>query len=1523
MTLAEPSQNSKHNWPAFWAAIEGNACSPTMVWNDDTRRELVTKLKQEGHSFDQRRKKKGDAEWDWQSYEIQYASLSNQLLIGKYYVRLLIPALRGDTCSVEEPLAYLLDLYNHAVVEDDPRQKLLILQCMTTLFERYKETISVVPIMPYLVWLLKEDHYHVEWRQQVLIFLRSLFSLSQNIINFVYAGGIRVLLYHLNLCHSQEKDFQGKPLHPPSLAKFCLLLLEVAIGTPVGSKRLASPECFQYIVQALLLERFEVVDLTIKLVSKILDDHVHLVPTLYSTGIFSFIMAALRTACTPKIIHFLKTYHDAQLAFQMPPSLARLPSPSERPPSSYSSSSSSLLAVSPRRERGQKVSYLSYYLPQSMISLLRGEDEKAFASLLKSKCMRSNVIWGEQHLVLLTEHVNSELEEFRRQLGRSPNARFIYTEPRQVLYPDLEEEIIVDNVYLTFFNSDLECPLPHPVQFMKKLLQLTAQSDHSESYFHTVLCAQGVFLQRFPEDETVTKYQGFESLYALISRDQDSLSAQLLSAEALDLIYKLISLPKGGSDNLQTAVRLNIIGTLGELLHKVTSFRDPSQRSQKLLSNLMRVVNMVVEHQDSTVGISQHPTLVQDLVSLLFRPTSSSSASSPEDEELLLSLLYCIKKMAGARALQTRIVESGGFLYLLLLLLPTEDYQQEQEQEDGSVVEMNEAKTIDTPQSSRLSTKESLSSSRNSNYGNTATVMIELVKALKSLVFGVLQHESHQPQTLAANPALQSLLTQILTPSLYHAFLSEPEEQFAAQINTTVESPDLIWNKDMRTELYQWLLDQADRLQSPSSSSSPVSSIYASSLSSSTGSLILPSLSSTGGETPRTLRHNHPRWLARNIQFEYDYLKRELIVQNLYIRPFAQRPDFVVPNPVDFVIAVLDALEDRAEQLVQKLLNDSAAAASAPNKNNKRKTSKSSESEDSTDDTDSDSDSDSEDGSSSSVSSKGPSFSHIMKEVTHLTKALHHVLAQQSGERESQALVSLLASLSQTIALFSLLQMQNNTTSLTQTEKGEALVATLRVLRVMASSASCAPVVLEHLNTLHWVINSCSFCPEAQALVFTLLADLIVQGGAPVVQSIDRSGMIVSMLAIFCGSPIKETRLKVAQVIGTLATSPELGPKMTSLFVTFFTSNFEEAILNAKQEPSKLIELYDGDNEAPQLFWNNETRKDMVNTLIREINPIIQSLAKQQKPLQPQEGKEKAEEEGYVWDSSTLAKRYKRPAMEREFTVGGYYIRFFNNDPLHYVKSINADTFLEAIVAFIKQNCDTAVSSSSGKKDKEKKKKKKKEKEEGATTTTELSSVMEEKLSMCWEAVVGLLTARSAYKKHAGVRELVPFVIKQLQQALERFDSTEIGSLYYFMLDAFLILARKKDIEKELDPVEVLRIVLSFCHKNPKRHSTILLFLQDYVEADSANAARLKAAGGLFYLLEILFSPNTKHQEEVVTVLLAMVSDKKVGEATTEFIQRFFSHKQASAVAENRYCFVILFLFCLSRSLVHSFFVTV
>eukprot|EP00005_Dracoamoeba_jomungandri_P006138 CAMPEP_0174252274 /NCGR_PEP_ID=MMETSP0439-20130205/1816_1 /TAXON_ID=0 /ORGANISM="Stereomyxa ramosa, Strain Chinc5" /LENGTH=1453 /DNA_ID=CAMNT_0015332789 /DNA_START=129 /DNA_END=4491 /DNA_ORIENTATION=+ len=1115
--------HSQKLWQNFWKLMDADSETPTLRWNDQTREELREGLRSECELLKNKRLQNKESRWEWESMEVEYKSIGSHVLVGGYYIDILIHYFREGfelENNITDIHQFFKDLYDQCVIEDDDERKLLIIKIISILYERYDQFIRL-PFLKYLVWLLKPAHYSTKWRRPLLILLKSLLQHPVNQKEFVLCGGIDVLIYHLNMCHTVEKDaITGEKKHPILIAKFCLLMLETLLTEPLTYKRLAKPVTFQYITQAILLdfESFEIVNLTAKLMIKLLERRKELIGQLYKTGMFSFIIAALEGGCSPSMVSLMKNCHFAQNA----------PKP--------------MVEEGPDR-KGSVItnSYLSYFFPQSMIQLLIDEEETIFASLLQSKCMRSNVIWGEQHLALLTSHVQQELQEFRDELKVNPEVLYEYVEPKKVIYPDLEEQIVVNEVYLTYFNQDRNCVLDDKTSFIRQLI-LLVDKDKSESYLLCVLTALSEFVKRFGKTEEVVCYTGFDRLLSVLDLDLTSESSFLLAYNVLHLILKLITITKS-KKNLQNVLNAGIIDSLAMLVQKCVDEGEFTQNIVKLVEGGMRILVVVVESQESTLDITQHSNFLSNIVSLLKPQTLSL------DKNLAYNTVQAVTKMGRSRALAIRVIEEGGLLYLLKALIPTSDSE--------FILEQQQL-TDDKRRGKRKRTKKK---KRGEGWGQVYETVVVCIQEL-----------------VRSTPNLKPFLSQIFPSTLSHELFCGDAIKLVSLVHGTIDSPTLIWNHHMWHELHCFLDNEIASLTDQST-----------------------------------------RWLFRNLTFKYETLASEVIVGGYYIRPYTTNTDFFPRHPVDFLIALLDAIEDGVGRL---------------------------------------------------SGSKGSKKQEILVEEELLLGGLVNLL--KCGTRSSEDIMTVLASLSQTVTMFKLLIFKDSVVA-PGGEKAFApsLMPCLNVIAVMSKNGSCIGVLKDQIVNLHWLLNSCSNSPPLQCKIFQILGNLTKQSAECVKQIFD-SGLCVSMLAIFCGSQNQESRTAATTLIGTLVKDKTWGDKLKKAFLEFFVPHFEDALMNAATDPYRLMELYDGDNETPFVFWNNETRKDLVNALIRELAPIIASVTEDNGiPKLPCT---------FVWDYQSFPSRYKRPSLTSELRVGGYYVRFFNKYPGKFIRSLQVEEFFESLL---------------------------------------------------------------------------------------------------------------------------------------------------------------------------------------------------------------------------------------------------
>ena len=87
---------TSENWPLFYYHFERDHSKPNLIWNFKTRQELHDGLQTEIQTFLQDRELAGGTliSWNYQEFTVNYHSLSDEIKIGDYFLRLLLEEVR-------------------------------------------------------------------------------------------------------------------------------------------------------------------------------------------------------------------------------------------------------------------------------------------------------------------------------------------------------------------------------------------------------------------------------------------------------------------------------------------------------------------------------------------------------------------------------------------------------------------------------------------------------------------------------------------------------------------------------------------------------------------------------------------------------------------------------------------------------------------------------------------------------------------------------------------------------------------------------------------------------------------------------------------------------------------------------------------------------------------------------------------------------------------------------------------------------------------------------------------------------------------------------------------------------------------------------------------------------------------------------------------------------------------------------------------------------------------------------------
>ncbi|XAR53304.1 hypothetical protein NMG60_11021807 [Bertholletia excelsa] len=129
------------NWPEFWRAFSLDHNRADLIWNERTRQELRQALQAEVHNLDVEKERTDDIvpgvvtveimmgqdsvpqiSWNYAEFSVSYPSLSKEVCVGQYYLRLLLESGstgRAQDFPLRDPVAFFRALYHRFLCDAD------------------------------------------------------------------------------------------------------------------------------------------------------------------------------------------------------------------------------------------------------------------------------------------------------------------------------------------------------------------------------------------------------------------------------------------------------------------------------------------------------------------------------------------------------------------------------------------------------------------------------------------------------------------------------------------------------------------------------------------------------------------------------------------------------------------------------------------------------------------------------------------------------------------------------------------------------------------------------------------------------------------------------------------------------------------------------------------------------------------------------------------------------------------------------------------------------------------------------------------------------------------------------------------------------------------------------------------------------------------------------------------------------------------------------------------------------------
>lgn len=152
------------NWSLFYYMFDRDHAKPALIWNFKTRQELKISLESEIQSFLQDRELSGKCviSWNFNEFEVSYPSLTEEIKIGDYFLRLLLEEDQAGGTSetdAESPInksgEFFNDLYHRFLLTPKIEMKCLCLRAMTIVYGRHYEEIGSFHDTKYILAMLE------------------------------------------------------------------------------------------------------------------------------------------------------------------------------------------------------------------------------------------------------------------------------------------------------------------------------------------------------------------------------------------------------------------------------------------------------------------------------------------------------------------------------------------------------------------------------------------------------------------------------------------------------------------------------------------------------------------------------------------------------------------------------------------------------------------------------------------------------------------------------------------------------------------------------------------------------------------------------------------------------------------------------------------------------------------------------------------------------------------------------------------------------------------------------------------------------------------------------------------------------------------------------------------------------------------------------------------------------------------------------------------------------------------------
>ena len=615
----------KLNWVGLFKAISKDFRTPTVLWNADTRNEVISAISGEIDRYERDKENNQDTNkiWNHEEFSVEYETLNRELIIFDTYLGVILEQ-PDQMISISEPASYLYQCFHKLIMEDNEENKIRYLNVMAWCYKYNVEQIGPVTCLPNLVQLLND--YNTQQSHGaaggVLEFFKASFKDRRNIRKFIDLNGVCIAAELLkdSLCpNNQSITFLlNVLLTATSYVSSTDERGYIKIPIPKAKRDLSNAKCLTRLVYTLCSSDNLVVAHAAHLLSQVLDKNSGKAKTLHKhTGILFFIFAYTNTHAEVALMKLLQI-----LSSQQDPHLLRK------------------------------------FIPDSVASYLYSVDSEQFANAFYCKTNVPEIIWTKTMLDILQNTVQNHIQGFINKIKEDPYATYEYQEMESIEYPGLDQELRCGNYYIRNVIENPEWNIEDVEDVLRDALELIPNVDKENQILLIRACSVLFKKKRYRKKDAIKKFEGFPLILRLVHLDRDRADLSAENIELLNVSCELIFYSVWTSDdNLTNFLKLKGLSRLCNLLWCCSRHVD---QCYSIITFVLKIVCRLLPSPITRDQVALNTDIIRDILSCML---------VGQPFEIVSLAMQCLIELSQEDRLSHAVFKNGGHFYLLDFIL--------------------------------------------------------------------------------------------------------------------------------------------------------------------------------------------------------------------------------------------------------------------------------------------------------------------------------------------------------------------------------------------------------------------------------------------------------------------------------------------------------------------------------------------------------------------------------------------------------------------------------------------------------------------------------------------------------------------------------------------------------------------------------------------------------------------------------------------------------------------------------------